>query len=107
MKIKLITSSAEIRCLNCVWFSVIDDGKNPPTEGTCYLNYPETNTYAKIWDRCPKGTFIVKHRYYGYSYRTTPQILVMEKEENLIKDSDPIESYPCISDNEPTGWCDK
>lgn len=105
MEIKVISSSAEIGCLNCIWFHLIRKEGIPPTEGICYLNFPETNTYTEIWDRCPQGVFIVKHRYYGYNYRHAAPLLVMEKEGSLIKDEDPVESYP--SDEGPIGWCDK
>lgn len=105
MEIKVISSSAEIGCLNCIWFRLLDEVKGQPAEGTCYLNFPLKNTYTEIWDRCPNGEFLVKHRYFGYIYRHIAPLLVMEKEGSLIKDEDPIETYPC--DDGPLGWCDK
>ena len=107
MEIKTISSSAEIGCLNCIWFHLIREEGIPPTDGICYLNFPETNTYTEIWDRCPKGVFIVKHKYYGYSSSSTKGVIVREKEGILIKDEDPIEQYPCDSEGGPIGWCDK
>lgn len=108
MEIKVISSSAEIGCLNCIWFGPIEqeEGK-PPTEGTCYLNFPLKNTYTEIWDRCPQGLFITKHKYYGYSSNTVQGAIVREKEGILIRDEDPIKTYPCDSEDGPTGWCDK
>lgn len=107
MEIKVISSSAEIGCLNCIWFRLLDEVKDQPAEGICYLTHPNTITYTDPIDRCPQGFFLVKHRYYGYDYRHTAPLLVMEKEGSLIKDEDPIETYPCDSEDGPTGWCDK